>query len=93
VISKFQPTINNYYKPLYSYAHYEELDMVRDKKQAALAMCVRMSSLRTGAIKTAGNPTPTGRGGGRGGGGGYGRGDGNTTTTSGKVDKEVPQNY
>jgi hypothetical protein len=51
---------------LHDYTHHEELNMARDKAQAAAAMRVRMGRLRSGIPGSAPNSTPTGRGGGRG---------------------------
>jgi hypothetical protein len=79
LLPSFKPKLHNYYEPLHEFTHHEEIDMARDKVQAAAQMRVRMGKLRSGFLQPI-SPSP-GRGGGRGG-GIYGRGDAEQITRS-----------
>jgi hypothetical protein len=80
--------IKNYYEPLSSFAPHEEIDMARDKAQAATAMRVRMCMLRSGPSTATAQQPSTGRRGGRGG-GGMGRGGGSKTIRDNKESQET----
>jgi hypothetical protein len=76
VLSTFTTITRNYYEPLIPFAHYEEIEMARDKAKSSGATRNRMINLRSGEPPTAAPPAPSvtsrqpmfGRGGGRGGG-------------------------
>jgi hypothetical protein len=80
--------IKNYYEPLSAFARQEEIDMARDKAQAATAMKIRMCTLRLSPSTAAAPRSSTGRGGGRGG-GAMGRGGGLKMTRDNKESQET----
>jgi hypothetical protein len=91
-LKTFQPKLKNYFQPLSQYTHHEEIDMARDKEQAAASMRVRMGMIRSGISVTSSiTPTPpmSGRGGGRGG----GTGRGNSNRSNKEKNSEVEVNY
>jgi hypothetical protein len=73
ILSTFQAIIRNDYVPLRDFTHHEELDMARDRAQAAAATRVCMGRLRSGSMQPTLISISSGRTG-----GGYGRGDANT---------------